>query len=67
MESTHGRLRCYVQEMSEMRAALSQILEASEPNPTLVVNRRYDILLTNDAACGCSLISHLSGVARTTS
>jgi len=35
--------------MSEVRAALSHILAASEPNPTFVVNRRYDILLTNDA------------------
>jgi transcriptional regulator with XRE-family HTH domain len=36
--------------MSNMRAALAQILDASEPNPALAVNRRYDILLTNDAA-----------------
>jgi transcriptional regulator with XRE-family HTH domain len=35
--------------MSEVRAALSHILAASEPNPTFVVNRRYDMLLTNDA------------------
>jgi transcriptional regulator with XRE-family HTH domain len=36
--------------MSEIRAALSRILEASEPNPTFAVNRRYDILLANEAA-----------------
>src|SRR5262245_21582165 len=35
--------------MSEVRTALAQILAASEPNPAFVVNRRYDILLTNDA------------------
>jgi len=36
--------------MSEVRGALGHILEASEPNPTLVVNRRYDILRANEAA-----------------
>jgi transcriptional regulator with XRE-family HTH domain len=36
--------------MSEVRGALTHILAASEPNPTIVVNRRYDILLANDAA-----------------
>ncbi|MEO8875595.1 MAG: hypothetical protein ABI461_08415, partial [Polyangiaceae bacterium] len=36
--------------LSEVRRALSHILDASEPNPTLVVNRRYDILLANEAA-----------------
>jgi len=36
--------------MSEVRAALSHLLEASLPNPSLVVNRRYDILLANTAA-----------------
>jgi len=36
--------------LAEVRAALSHILDASEPNPTLVVNRRYDILLANEAA-----------------
>jgi transcriptional regulator with XRE-family HTH domain len=36
--------------MSEVRVALSHILDASEPNPTLVVNRRYDVLLANAAA-----------------
>jgi transcriptional regulator with XRE-family HTH domain len=36
--------------MSDVRGALSHILDASEPNPTLVVNRRYDILLANEAA-----------------
>jgi transcriptional regulator with XRE-family HTH domain len=35
--------------LSEVRRALSQMLESSE-NPTLVVNRRYDILLANAAA-----------------
>lgn len=36
--------------MKEVRGALTHILEASEPNPTLVVNRRYDVLLANTAA-----------------
>jgi transcriptional regulator with XRE-family HTH domain len=36
--------------MSEVRAALTHLLEASLPNPSLVVNRRYDILLANTAA-----------------
>jgi len=36
--------------MSEVRAALGHLLEASLPNPALVVNRRYDILLANSAA-----------------
>jgi transcriptional regulator with XRE-family HTH domain len=36
--------------MAYVREALTRILDASEPNPTLVVNRRYDILLTNEAA-----------------
>jgi transcriptional regulator with XRE-family HTH domain len=36
--------------MADVRGALQQILRASEHNPTLVVNRRYDILLANDAA-----------------
>lgn len=36
--------------MTEVRAALAHILEASDPNPTLVVNRRYDVLLANSAA-----------------
>ncbi|WP_394832464.1 helix-turn-helix transcriptional regulator [Pendulispora rubella] len=36
--------------MNDVREALSHILRASEPNPTLVVNRRYDLLMANDAA-----------------
>ncbi len=36
--------------MAEVRSALAQILAANEPNPTIVVNRRSDVLLTNDAA-----------------
>lgn len=36
--------------MDHVRATLGQILEASEPNPTVVVNRRYDILMANQAA-----------------
>ncbi len=36
--------------MKEVRRALTQLLEASHPNPSLVVNRRYDILLANRAA-----------------
>lgn len=36
--------------MAEVREALAHMLRASEPNPTLVVNRRYDLLLANDAA-----------------
>jgi transcriptional regulator with XRE-family HTH domain len=35
--------------MREIRHVLSRMLEASEPNPTLVVNRRYDVLLANRA------------------
>jgi transcriptional regulator with XRE-family HTH domain len=35
---------------ADVREALTRILDASEPNPTLVVNRRYDILLANEAA-----------------
>lgn len=36
--------------MQAVRGALTRILAANEPNPTLVVNRRYDILLANSAA-----------------
>src|SRR5205085_2312686 len=36
--------------MSEVRAALGHLLEATAPNPSIVVNRRYDILLANAAA-----------------
>lgn len=36
--------------MAEVRGALVHILAASEPNPAMVVDRRYDIRLTNDAA-----------------
>jgi transcriptional regulator with XRE-family HTH domain len=36
--------------MADVRDALSRILDASEPNPTIVVNRRYDVLLANEAA-----------------
>lgn len=36
--------------MSEVRAALEHMLSASEPNPALVVNRRYDVLMVNRAA-----------------
>lgn len=36
--------------LADVRGALQHILEGSEPNPTLVVNRRYDVLLANDAA-----------------
>ncbi|WXB16848.1 helix-turn-helix transcriptional regulator [Pendulispora albinea] len=36
--------------MADVRDALEHILRASQPNPTLVVNRRYDILMTNEAA-----------------
>jgi transcriptional regulator with XRE-family HTH domain len=42
--------------MEHVRAALSQILRGSEPNPTLVVNRRYDVLMANEAAH--QLITH---------
>ena len=35
--------------MADIRCALVQIVTASEPNPTFVVNRRSDVLLTNDA------------------
>jgi transcriptional regulator with XRE-family HTH domain len=36
--------------MREVRAALGHILAAHEPQPALVVNRRYDVLLANSAA-----------------
>jgi transcriptional regulator with XRE-family HTH domain len=36
--------------MSEVRSALRHILDANEPNPALLVNRRYDILMANEAA-----------------
>jgi transcriptional regulator with XRE-family HTH domain len=36
--------------MVEVRTALEHVLEAVEPNPSLVVNRRYDVLLANAAA-----------------
>jgi transcriptional regulator with XRE-family HTH domain len=36
--------------MNEVRAALTNILGAHGPNPALVFNRRYDILMGNDAA-----------------
>jgi transcriptional regulator with XRE-family HTH domain len=35
--------------MHEIRHVLQRMLDASEPNPTLVVNRRYDVLLANRA------------------
>jgi hypothetical protein len=36
--------------MNEVRAALNSILDAHGPNPALVFNRRYDILMRNEAA-----------------
>lgn len=36
--------------MSEVRGALGHILRASEPNPALVVNRRFDVILANQPA-----------------
>ncbi len=36
--------------MRDVRAALTHILAAHEPQPALVVNRRYDVLLANAAA-----------------
>ena len=36
--------------LSDVRSALEHILAAMEPHPSLVVNRRYDILLANAAA-----------------
>ena len=36
--------------LDDVRAALEHILRASEPNPALVVNRRFDVLMWNDAA-----------------
>lgn len=36
--------------MGEVRSALEHLLEGHEPNPALVVNRRYDVLMTNHAA-----------------
>lgn len=35
--------------MAEVRAALEHVLNGAEPNPSLVVNRRYDVLLANAA------------------
>lgn len=36
--------------LADARAALTHLLAASLPNPSIVVNRRYDILLANSAA-----------------
>jgi transcriptional regulator with XRE-family HTH domain len=36
--------------MDQVRDALELLLRASEPNPTLVVNRRFDVLMANAAA-----------------
>jgi transcriptional regulator with XRE-family HTH domain len=36
--------------MSEVRSALEHMLAANEPNPTLIVNRRYDVLMVNQGA-----------------
>lgn len=36
--------------MDDARAALTHLLDAALPNPSLVVNRRYDVLLANSAA-----------------
>lgn len=36
--------------MDHIRQSLLALLRASEPNPTLVVDRRYDIRMANDAA-----------------
>ena len=36
--------------MDHVRDALELLLRASEPNPTLVVNRRFDVLMANAAA-----------------
>ena len=36
--------------MTEVHGALTEILRAHGTNPTLVVNRRYDVLMANDAA-----------------
>jgi transcriptional regulator with XRE-family HTH domain len=36
--------------MNDVRAALRTILEAHGPNPALAFNRRYDVLMRNDAA-----------------
>ncbi|ABC80125.1 helix-turn-helix domain-containing protein [Anaeromyxobacter dehalogenans] len=45
-------------DLAEVRRALLHVLEASEPNPALLVNRRYDVLLANGAAV--QLISHFA-------
>jgi len=44
--------------MAEVRSALAHILAASEPNPSFVVNGRYDVLLTNDA--GLRLLAYFA-------
>jgi transcriptional regulator with XRE-family HTH domain len=36
--------------MNEVRIALAHILRASGPNPSLVVNRRFDVIMANEAA-----------------
>ncbi|AKU93898.1 hypothetical protein AKJ09_00562 [Labilithrix luteola] len=36
--------------MDHVRESLRNLLRASEPNPTLVVDRRYDVRMANDAA-----------------
>ncbi len=36
--------------LAEVREALAQILRAGEPNPTMVLNRRWDVLMANATA-----------------
>ena len=36
--------------LADVRAALGQILRASEPNPTMVLNRRWDVIMANNSA-----------------
>jgi len=45
-------------QMADIRGSLAQILAAHTPNPALLVNRRYDILMANDAAL--RLVGHFA-------
>lgn len=45
-------------DMADVRSALVHVLEASEPNPAMLVNRRYDVLLANGSAV--QLISYFA-------
>ena len=48
--------------MNDVRAALVELLRAGEPNPMFVVDRRYDLLMANDAMT--RLITYFGGSYR---